>query len=115
MYRVTWRLPLAGLVAYSHLQFSQIRGRQPYLIVRNILYVIREILAETPDATQRDDLARGLVLGVGRDNLVTLGLDLPDQLQDRNKPSTQAVQFGPKMARHLAPVTGAQDGKIALT
>jgi hypothetical protein len=31
---------LAGLVAFSHLQFSQIRGRQPYLIVRNILYVI---------------------------------------------------------------------------
>src|SRR5262249_43286789 len=30
----------AGLVAFSHLQFSQIRGRQPYLIVRNILYVI---------------------------------------------------------------------------
>jgi hypothetical protein len=25
---------------FSHLQFSQIRGRQPYLIVRNILYVI---------------------------------------------------------------------------
>src|SRR5215471_16642504 len=74
----------------------------------------REILAETPDATQRDDLARGLVLGVGRYHLVTLGLDLPDQLQDRNEPSTQAVQFGPKMARHLAPVTGAQDGKIAL-
>jgi hypothetical protein len=24
----------------SHLQFSQIRGRQPYSIVRNILYVI---------------------------------------------------------------------------
>src|SRR5262249_4388825 len=41
MYRLTWRLPLAGLVAFSHLQFSQIRGRQPYLIVRNILYVIR--------------------------------------------------------------------------
>src|SRR5262244_440223 len=40
MYRLTWRLPLAGLVAFSHLQFSQIRGRQPYLIVRNILYVI---------------------------------------------------------------------------
>ena len=39
-YRLTWRLPLAGLVAFSHLQFSQIRGRQPYLIVRNILYVI---------------------------------------------------------------------------
>jgi hypothetical protein len=33
--------PLAGLVAFSHLQFSQIRGRQPYLIVRNILYVIK--------------------------------------------------------------------------
>jgi hypothetical protein len=31
---LTWRLPLAGLVAFSHLQFSQIRGRQPYLIVR---------------------------------------------------------------------------------
>jgi hypothetical protein len=40
VYRPTWRLPLAGLVAFSHLQFSQIRGRQPYLIVRKILYVI---------------------------------------------------------------------------
>src|SRR4029453_3969078 len=40
MYRLTWRLPLAGLVAFSHLQFSQIRGRQLYLIVRKILYVI---------------------------------------------------------------------------
>ena len=28
------------LVAFSHLQFSQIRGRQPYSIVRNIPYVI---------------------------------------------------------------------------
>ncbi len=37
---LTWRLPLAGVVAFSHLQFSQIRGRQPYLIVRKILYVI---------------------------------------------------------------------------
>ena len=35
-----WRLPLAGLVAFSHLQFSQIRGRQPYLIVRKIPYLI---------------------------------------------------------------------------
>ena len=33
--------PSAGLVAFSHLQFSQSRGRQPYLIVQNILYVIR--------------------------------------------------------------------------
>jgi hypothetical protein len=40
VYRLTWRLPLAGLVAFSHLQFSQIRGRQPYLILRKILYVI---------------------------------------------------------------------------
>src|SRR5215831_1179693 len=40
MYRLTWRLLLADLVAFSHLQVSQIRGRQPYLIVRNILYVI---------------------------------------------------------------------------
>jgi hypothetical protein len=31
---------LAVLVAFSHLQFSQIRGRQPYSIVRKILYVI---------------------------------------------------------------------------
>jgi len=38
-------LPLAGLVAFSHLQFSQIRGRQPHLIVRNILYVIRAVAA----------------------------------------------------------------------
>ena len=40
VYRLKWRLPLAGLVAFSHLQFSQIRGRQSYLIVRKILYVI---------------------------------------------------------------------------
>ena len=39
-YRLTWRLPLAGLVAFSHLQFSQIRGRQPYSIVRKIPYLI---------------------------------------------------------------------------
>jgi len=45
VYRLTWRLPLAGLVAFSHLQFSQIRGRQPYLIVRNILYVILQSLS----------------------------------------------------------------------
>jgi hypothetical protein len=43
VYRLTWRLPLAGLVAFSHLQFSQIPGRQPYLIVRKILYVIKVI------------------------------------------------------------------------
>src|SRR5262245_11429194 len=40
VYRLIWRLPLADLVAFSHLQFSQIRGRQPYLIVRRLLYVI---------------------------------------------------------------------------
>src|SRR5262249_46376128 len=40
VYRLTWRLPLAGLVAFRHLQFSQIRGRQPYLIVRKIPYLI---------------------------------------------------------------------------
>jgi hypothetical protein len=32
--------PSAVLAAFSHLQFSQIRGRQPYLFVRKILYVI---------------------------------------------------------------------------
>ena len=36
-----WRLLLADLVAFSHLQFSQIRGRQPDLNVRKTLYVIR--------------------------------------------------------------------------
>jgi hypothetical protein len=57
VYRLTWRLPLAGLVAFSHLQSSQIRGRQPYLIVRKILYVIqrctvhkhRNLLAHAPE------------------------------------------------------------------
>ena len=37
----SWRLLLAVLVAFSHLQFSLFRGRQPYLIVRNIPYVIQ--------------------------------------------------------------------------
>ena len=40
MYRQTRRLPLTGLVAFSHLKFSQIRGRQPYSIVRKIPYLI---------------------------------------------------------------------------
>jgi len=40
VYRLTWRPPLAGLVAFSYLQFSQIRGRQPYSIVRKIPYLI---------------------------------------------------------------------------
>ena len=43
MYRLTWRLPLAGLVTFSHLQFSQIRGRQPYSIVRKIPYLILQL------------------------------------------------------------------------
>jgi hypothetical protein len=42
VYPRSWRLPSADLVAFSHLQFSQIRGRQPYPIVRNIPYVIWE-------------------------------------------------------------------------
>jgi CheY-like chemotaxis protein len=42
------------------------------------------------------------------------GLDLPDQFQGQDEPSTQAIQFGPKMARYLASITGAQDSKIAL-
>src|SRR5215471_9622213 len=45
MYRLTWRLPLAGLVVFSHLQFSQIRGRQPYSIVRKIPYLINRCRA----------------------------------------------------------------------
>src|SRR4029077_14982100 len=36
--------PSCCLVAFSHLQFSQIRGRQPYLFVRKILYVILQPL-----------------------------------------------------------------------
>src|SRR5580704_4484181 len=42
----SWRLPSADLVAFSHLQFSQIRGRQPYLFVRKIPYVIALIGVE---------------------------------------------------------------------
>jgi hypothetical protein len=45
VYSLSWRLPLAVLVAFSHLQFSQIRGRQPYLNVRKNLYVIVQSLA----------------------------------------------------------------------
>src|SRR5215472_982511 len=64
VYRLTWRLPLAGLVVFSHLQFSQIRGRQPYLIVRNILYVINFhktrndglcVCSRTQSVTQSED------------------------------------------------------------
>jgi hypothetical protein len=47
---------LAGLVAFSHLQFSQIRGRQPYLIVRKILYVIDKV--SRPRGENCDRLAR---------------------------------------------------------
>jgi hypothetical protein len=47
------RLPLAGLVAFSHLQSSQIRGRQPYLIVRKILYVIASGSLEVIPASVR--------------------------------------------------------------
>src|SRR5262245_1173746 len=44
---------LAGLVAFSHLQVSQIRGRQPYSIVRNILYVILAFVRPWAGAAQR--------------------------------------------------------------
>jgi hypothetical protein len=55
----------------------------------------------------------GLILRLGFCGLVALGL-LPDQLQGHDEPSTQAIQFGPKMARYLASIAGAQDSKIAL-
>ena len=38
----------AHLVAFSHLQVSQIRGRQPHLFVRKILYVTRSIPESQP-------------------------------------------------------------------
>jgi len=44
VYSLSWRLLLAVLVAFGNLQFSQIRGRQPYSIVRNILYVILDTM-----------------------------------------------------------------------
>src|SRR5262252_8468651 len=50
VYRLTWRLSLAGLVAFSHLQFSQIRGRQPYSIVRKISYLITQWRRHPPPA-----------------------------------------------------------------
>jgi len=49
-----WRLPLADLVAFSRLQFSQIRSRQPYLNVRNTLYVIHTLSAAEAEARQRE-------------------------------------------------------------
>jgi hypothetical protein len=49
---VSSRLLLVGLVAFSHLQYSQIRGRRPYLInVRKTLYVIGT--NRQPDAALR--------------------------------------------------------------
>jgi hypothetical protein len=42
---LSWQLLVVVLVAFSHLQFSQIRGRQPYSIVRKIHYVIRPLAA----------------------------------------------------------------------
>src|SRR5258705_2019160 len=59
-------------------------------------------------------LVAGSILRLGFCRLIALGLDLPDQLQGHDEPSTQAIQFGPKMARYLASITGAQDSKIAL-
>jgi hypothetical protein len=53
VYRLTWRLPLAGLVAFSHLQFSQIRGRQPYSIVRKIPYLIFALIDPHGDFVTR--------------------------------------------------------------
>src|SRR5262249_27982114 len=47
VYRLTWRLPLAGLGAFRHFQFSQIRGRQPYSIVRKIPYLIPAIVRQS--------------------------------------------------------------------
>src|SRR5215472_8479333 len=46
---------LADLVAFSHLQFSQIRGHQPYLNVRKILYVIHpdRIRAKRDESAER--------------------------------------------------------------
>jgi hypothetical protein len=52
-------LLLADLVAFSHLQFSQIRGRQPYLNVRKNLYVIR-IRPHFPECAGKVDTA-GLI------------------------------------------------------
>src|SRR5437763_1923807 len=90
----------------------------PAIVERTIEYLVsehgRKVFADTSDATETDDLAAGLVLRLGRNRFVTLGLDLPDQLQGHDEPSTQALQFGPKMARHRTSVTGAQNSKIAL-
>jgi hypothetical protein len=50
----------------SHLQFSQIRGRQPYLIVRKILYVIPQVrsrqMRQTGARCKCHRPAHGLVL-----------------------------------------------------
>src|SRR5262245_28530703 len=54
------QLLLADLVAFSHLHFSQIRGRQPYLNVRKNLYVIGRV-ASACQAQRRRTRAEGSV------------------------------------------------------
>jgi hypothetical protein len=58
----------AHLVAFSHHQFSQIRGRQPYLFVRKILYVIGTGTASSARAHHVHRIApmgaRVLIIGI---------------------------------------------------
>ena len=59
---------LAVLVAFSHLQFSQIRGRQPYSIVRNIPYVIVVVLVEGDAiAFAKQEIGQGVLAFFDRD------------------------------------------------
>jgi hypothetical protein len=58
---------LAGLVAFSHLQVRQIRGRQPHSIVRNILYVIDTLLVAWDIAG-----ARQVGVGLGQDDFLAV-------------------------------------------
>jgi hypothetical protein len=56
VYSRSWRLPSADLIAFSYLQFSQIRGRQPYLFVRKIPYVIQPATDQIDQARIADSM-----------------------------------------------------------
>jgi hypothetical protein len=94
-------------IAFSHLQFSQIRGRQPYSIVRKKSYVIPRppprasypARASAPRHGSRD--ARGKC---GRERLaqreprrIVLGIDPPG---DRGEGKTAAAQCAAQLCGH---------------
>jgi hypothetical protein len=67
----------AHLVAFSHLQASQIRGRQPYLFVRKIPYVIPcGVPEESGQDTLMAEIKAGAPFGVDGAMLATIDWNL---------------------------------------